>query len=203
MCSLLSFLMCRTLSGMAATINEQEIGVEVFRRDARDFDTTTDPIVRVQMGRLRDRLALYNATCATPTAPQIEIPPGSYVPRLPVPGDRVAARRVSVELAPLRALGACGLKKQFPEGVEEELAVRMFQCFAPDPGTPARYRLEVSIRAEQRRVRASLRLRDLPVTRTVWMAQCDRAGELGIALQEQLAAAICDALQAYLTGLVP
>ncbi|HEX8601593.1 MAG TPA: hypothetical protein VF774_03035 [Pseudoduganella sp.] len=200
MCGLLSFLMLRKLSGMEESINEHAIGIEVFRRDARDFDTTTDPIVRVQMGRLRGRLALYNATCAASAGQQIEIPAGSYVPLL---NPRQCVRtvpHVAVQLAPLRRLGAPGGPEYFIEGLEEELALRLFQQFAGEPGASPHYRLEVSVRVEQRLARASIRLVDAPAARTVWMYQCDRQGELAIALQEALARGICDDLQGYLDG---
>lgn len=71
--------MHRKLSGMEATINEYALGIEVFRRDARDYDTATDPVVRVQMGRLRERLAQHYATDSHCGRLQIVIPPGTYI----------------------------------------------------------------------------------------------------------------------------
>ena len=85
MSALLSFLVTRTLDGLAATLNEFTIGAEVFRRVARDFDTTIDPVVRVQMGRLRERLARYDAMPGSCGQARIVIPPGSYVPVLTAP----------------------------------------------------------------------------------------------------------------------
>ena len=200
MCSLLSFLMGRTLAGLEASISEHEIGIEVFRRDARDFDTTTDPIVRVQMGRLRDRLAQYNATCTPLAGQQIEIPPGSYVPQMTPCQGGLPARRIGVELAPLRQLGADGANAPFAEGQAEELTQRMFRQFAAGRGAAPDFRLEISLRVEHRRTRASLRLIDVHAAGTVWMHQCDREGDLAIALQEALALDICTNLQAYLDG---
>ena len=197
---LLSFLMLRKLSGMEESISEHAIGIEVFRRDVRDFDTATDPIVRVQMGRLRDRLAQYNATCAASVGQQIEIPPGSYVPLLSQPQGKGPAPRVAMHLAPLRKLGSPGMSDQFAEGLEEELALQVFQRFAGEHGAPPQYRLEISIRVEQSHARASVRLVDVRAEQTVWMHRCDRQGELAIALQEELARGICDDLQGYLDG---
>ncbi len=198
MCGLLSFLMLRKLSGMEASINEYAIGIEVFRRDARDFDTATDPIVRVQMGRLRDRLARYNASCAGSASQQIEIPPGSYVPALASSRAMPPALHFPVQLASLRDLGGKGGSARFTKGLAEELAMQLFLRFGGEGGTPPRYRLETSIRMEQCLARACVRLVDVRTERTVWMHQCDRQGNPAIALQEALALAICDPLQAYL-----
>lgn len=198
MCGLLSFLMSRKLSGMEDSINEYAIGIEVFRRDARDFDTAVDPIVRVQMGRLRHRLAQYNTTCAAAAGQRIAIPAGSYVPLLEPCQDRPRARPVSIELAPLRTLSARDGGGRFAEGFEEELALQLFHRFQHAEAGPARYRLEASIRVEPRRARASVRLVDVQAARTVWMHRRDREGDLAIAQQEDLARAVCDDLQAYL-----
>ena len=46
------------VTGREADIKEFAIGVDVFGRTA-DFDPKTDPIVRVQAGRLRLKLAEY------------------------------------------------------------------------------------------------------------------------------------------------
>ena len=192
--------MLRKLSGMEESISEHAIGIEVFRRDVRDFDTATDPIVRVQMGRLRNRLAEYNTTCAASAEQQIDIPAGSYVPLLkPCAGTR-RPRPVTIQLAPLRKLGARDDTGQFADGFEEELALQLFQRFGDGQASLPRYRLETSIRIEHRHARASIRLVDVADAATVWMHRCDREGDLAIALQEDLAQAICDDLQGYLAA---
>src|SRR5215217_2014306 len=102
--AMLSFLMIRKLSGMEASINEYAVGIEVFRRDARDYDTTTDPVVRVQMGRLRDRLAQYYATTGDCAGLQITIPPGTYVPELIPCAIKQPDQPNKLRLAPLRLI---------------------------------------------------------------------------------------------------
>jgi TolB-like protein len=201
MCGLFSFLMIRKLTGMAETINEHAIGVEVFRRDARDFDTTIDPVVRVQMGRLRERLAQYHAA-ARPHAFHIAIPAGSYVPVVSVSQAQAAALR-PVHLAPLRTLSADNDAAMFVSGLEEELAQQLAQRFGnPFAGTPAQgYDVQVSVRVECLHARASIRLVDKE--QVLWLHQCDRHGSLGIALQEKLALAICDDLSGFMRGNPP
>jgi hypothetical protein len=198
MCALLSFLAQRVLDGMAETIDEHAIGVAVFRRDALDFDTTIDPIVRVQMGRLRARLARIDA--GNPAdAMRIVIPAGTYVPEFtatPVARDHVP----TIRMAPLRALTTDSGAASFVSGLEEELAQRLFQRFG-SPGrqdTATEYQVHVSVRVEQLHARASIRLTDVRHDRLVWLHQRDCHGGLGIARQETLALAICDDLSGFL-----
>ncbi len=70
----------RTLRGDAAALKEVVIAVEAFKRDV-SFDPKADPIVRVEAGRLRDRLRSYYDGEGQADALLIELPKGSYVPR--------------------------------------------------------------------------------------------------------------------------
>ena len=56
--SFLRFVVDRALEERAGEIKESVIAVEVLGRPA-SFDSKTDPIVRVEAGRLRDRLGAY------------------------------------------------------------------------------------------------------------------------------------------------
>ncbi|GGH05695.1 hypothetical protein GCM10011586_22350 [Silvibacterium dinghuense] len=55
------------------------IGIEVFRRSS-DYDTATDPIVRVTAGEIRKRLAQYYQEPDHHRELRIELPLGSYMP---------------------------------------------------------------------------------------------------------------------------
>lgn len=70
----------RTLRGDAAGLKEVVIAVEAFKRDV-SFDPKADPIVRVEAGRLRDRLRSYYDGEGKADAVLIELPKGSYAPR--------------------------------------------------------------------------------------------------------------------------
>jgi len=67
------------LSGREAEIKEYAIGVDVFER-GEEFDPKTDPIVRVQAGRLRLKLAEYYSVEGKQDSIRIELPKGSYIP---------------------------------------------------------------------------------------------------------------------------
>src|SRR6266576_630124 len=59
--TLLRFVVEETLQGRAVDLKESRLGLEVFSRPASSYDPAIDPIVRVQMGRLRAKLRDYYA----------------------------------------------------------------------------------------------------------------------------------------------
>lgn len=76
----LRFIVEQTLAGQQETLKGYTIGLEVFDRP-EDFDPQGDPIVRVEAGRLRDRLARYYNGAGVDDPIRIDIPKGSYVAR--------------------------------------------------------------------------------------------------------------------------
>ncbi|MGC1160057.1 MAG: hypothetical protein WA891_19860, partial [Acidobacteriaceae bacterium] len=76
---LLEYLCEKRFAGESNQIKEYSIGVEVFRRGAA-FDQETDSIVRVEVNRLRKRLAEYYAGEGAAHPLRIVIPVGQYVP---------------------------------------------------------------------------------------------------------------------------
>jgi serine/threonine-protein kinase len=75
----LHFVVESTLAGRADQIKEYLIGVEVFERPA-DYDPKVDPIVRIEAGRLRKKLAEYYSGPGGSDSVIIELPKGGYVP---------------------------------------------------------------------------------------------------------------------------
>jgi adenylate cyclase len=76
----LRFVVEETLRGHEDAVNQHRIATSVFgRRD--DFDPTTDPIVRMQAGRVRRALEHYYLTAGREDRLVIEIPKGGYAPR--------------------------------------------------------------------------------------------------------------------------
>ena len=75
----LRFIVESTLAGRANQIKEYLIGVEVFERPS-DYDPKVDPIVRIEAGRLRKKLAEYYSGPGGNDALIIELPKGGYVP---------------------------------------------------------------------------------------------------------------------------
>lgn len=73
---LLEFLVSETLAGNAETLKERVIGAKLFGRRP-DYDTNSDPIVRLRVAELRKRLALYYQL-ANEEAVRISIPLGAF-----------------------------------------------------------------------------------------------------------------------------
>lgn len=76
---LLQYLADKTFSHGAEPIKEYTIGVEALGRPA-DFDPKADPIVRVQIHRLRQKLKEYYDIDGLHDRIIIEIPKGQYLP---------------------------------------------------------------------------------------------------------------------------
>src|SRR5262249_21318928 len=75
----LTYICAKYFEGTADSIKEYNIAVDAFGR-APDFDQKKDSIVRVQVHRLRERLADYYKTTGASNEVQIVIPQGRYVP---------------------------------------------------------------------------------------------------------------------------
>jgi tetratricopeptide (TPR) repeat protein len=75
----LGFIVERAIEGRSSELKGYTIAVEAFGRSA-DFDPQTDPIVRVEAGRLRRALAQYYAGEGADDPLRISIPVGAYVP---------------------------------------------------------------------------------------------------------------------------
>lgn len=81
---LLRFLVDKTLKGEQSQIKAYTIGVEIFTRDA-DFNPQSDPVVRVEMRRLRSKLQSYYTSYPAGEI-MIDIPKGGYIPEF-IPAD--------------------------------------------------------------------------------------------------------------------
>jgi hypothetical protein len=105
--SLLRHVVESTLSGNADSLKERNIGVEILKRDP-DYDTGSDPAVRVAASELRKKLAQYYFETEDQSQVRIGLPTGSYVPVFsfhePARAHDVALR--VPEIAPLGFEGA-------------------------------------------------------------------------------------------------
>jgi hypothetical protein len=76
---LFQFVADKAIAGTTEGLKEYTIGVEAFGRK-QDFDPKTDPIVRVQIHRLRQKLKEYYDAEGSHDPILIEIPKGHYLP---------------------------------------------------------------------------------------------------------------------------
>jgi TolB-like protein len=173
---LLEFLVEQMLSGSQRDTQEYAVGIEVFKRDPATYNTCTDPIVRVQVGRLRDRLRTYYQGVGSADTLRFIIPVGAYMPEIVSLSTPAAARAASgpAALAPRRpALGPIARHYQlahcavayfdadpagaaFVRGLDEELVHQLYSTFGATivPYTGAggvaavSHRLEGSVRID-------------------------------------------------------
>jgi hypothetical protein len=76
----LRFVVRYTLDGQADVVKERTLGIEIFGR-AADYDTSSDPIVRVTAAEIRKRIAQYYQEPGHELEIRISLPAGSYVPQ--------------------------------------------------------------------------------------------------------------------------
>lgn len=77
--ALLRFIVEETLEGRGDLLKERLLGVRVFDRPA-DYDTASDPIVRVTIAEIRKRIAQYYHDEEHDAEIRIELLPGRYAP---------------------------------------------------------------------------------------------------------------------------
>lgn len=85
---LLRYLVDKRLENDEGALREMSIGIEIFQRDPATYDPKTDPIVRVNVSRLRERLLKHYAMFDAPPQVRIELPKGRYVPEFVELGAR-------------------------------------------------------------------------------------------------------------------
>ncbi len=99
---LLQYVVEATLDGSASTLKETTIGIDVFHLPA-DFDPKRDPVVRMAMRRLRDRLQKYYTYEGATDPILLSLEPGSYVPRF-LPHRSAREERVPIAVLPFGSL---------------------------------------------------------------------------------------------------
>lgn len=223
MCRLLRFLVEKAISGAVRDTSEYAIGIEVFDRNPSAYSVSEDPIVRVQVGRLREKLKAYYATLGAGSSIEISIPVGRYMPI--IRGMNVAdinfKQCFMMVIFPFKCISHHGDSIHFTQGLNEELMHQLFKAFgkiivphsffisgeANNEGwalknfsnAGANHLLEGSIQIDAENIRASIRLVDVSVGCIAWSEQFNRDTFFAIKLQEELAASICGALKRFLS----
>ncbi|MDO6762052.1 transmembrane adenylate cyclase [Agarivorans sp. 1_MG-2023] len=136
---LLSFLVEQTLQGNGDRLKQFTIAIEIFDRGV-DFDHQSDPIVRIQAGRVRRSLDTYYFTEGVNDALYINIPKGRYAPSFklrseedlsPTPAaqtpvtNKAESLSPSLTVLPFLSLAADDQQQFFADGFGEELATEL------------------------------------------------------------------------------
>ena len=121
LCRLLRYMAEHTLNSPNEHLKEYQIATEVLGR-LPDFDPHADSSVRVQVGRLRNKLAQYFSSFGEQDPILIEIPKGRYTLSFQ---DRTPLRELvtPIQLLPTPALSAQGKRPRLVRGALTTLAV--------------------------------------------------------------------------------
>jgi hypothetical protein len=108
--SFLRFVVEQTLSGQMDLLKERTLGTEIFGRDA-NYDTASDPIVRVTAAEIRKRIAQYYQEPGHENEIRLSLPSGSYVPQFHWPN----AGTIAGDVQPPVALLPIAVEEEVPE----------------------------------------------------------------------------------------
>jgi hypothetical protein len=111
--SFLRFVVTRVLAGQTDQLKERILGVEIFGRPA-DYDTNSDPIVRVTAAEIRKRIEQYYQDPRHSQEIRLFLPSGSYAPQFSWPGHPSGMPSTTVELAAHAAETAVVLATSVP-----------------------------------------------------------------------------------------
>jgi serine/threonine-protein kinase len=120
--ALLRYIVERTLAGETDRLKEYTLGAEALGRGT-EFDPRTDPTVRAEASRLRDRLERYYETEGADDSLVFELPRGGYVPRIsarsrPMPAADSEAPSAQAESSqPTKAIRSRGSRVWIAVGV--------------------------------------------------------------------------------------
>jgi TolB-like protein len=99
--SFLRFVVEETLAGRADRLKAYTIATAIFDRD-ETFDPQSDPIVRIEAGRVRSRLERYYLVAGPDDPIRIDMPKGGYVPSFTLRSSDSTSKAIDVDGAPAR-----------------------------------------------------------------------------------------------------
>lgn len=221
MSRLLSFIVDKALTHAVRDLSEYSIGIDVFDRNPSTYSTGDDPIVRVQMGRLREKLKNYYASLGDDTDIEIIIALGTYTPIFKRKTSIFKHRTPRSLFAISLFNGNCFHKESmsFSHGLYGELAHHMYKFFGSIqvensrlesaakkneiPKFPniehvnAEFRLEGDVHVDSEIARTTVRLIKIETSCVVWSEQFTCFFSLDIKNLEKLALSICTSLQKF------
>ena len=98
----LEYVVHETLAGRGERLKGYSIALEVFGRP-HTFDPVADPIVRIEAGRLREKLRVYYDTNRHNDPIRIALPRGTYRPRIAFSDVDTSAPRTVLTQPAMRA----------------------------------------------------------------------------------------------------
>lgn len=212
-----------TLAGRGDSLKEHFLAIAVFDR-AADFDPGGDPLVRVEARRLRSKLRDYYAGAGAQDPVRIHLPTGQYAVEFPAPASEVAQEGKAIAVLPLTDLSATPDGALFSDGLTWEITHRLtripglkviawnsanqFREVVPDLAgirvrLPVGYLLTGSVRRNGHRMRIVAQLIEVASGAYLWSETYDRQIDAVVAVQDEIARAVCDGLHVQLLGASP
>ncbi|RSZ60522.1 hypothetical protein HF313_19435 [Massilia atriviolacea] len=204
---LLQFIVEARLADREHELSQYALGIAAFGRDEATYHAGEDPIVRVQMGRLRERLRTYYAGAGRGGQYRFVIPLGKYLPEIEAlagPAGLCAQRR-RLTLTPLVCMSERAPDISFAQGLNEQLTHQMYSVLGDRfvaqcaQGAAPSHAIEGSIRRDEERTRVLIRAIEIGAGAIAWSGQFDAEAGQAIRLQEQLAESICASVMHHVT----
>jgi tetratricopeptide (TPR) repeat protein len=127
-----------------ASLREIALGVEFFHRPASSYDPKSDAVVRVEAGRLRQRLDRYYHAEGIAAPLEISLDRGSYMPvfRIRAPAAAAIGAQPSIAVLPLAPATPNAHDRQLAAGITDEIVETLsrlprLRVLRPDPSTAA------------------------------------------------------------------
>ncbi len=111
----LEYIVAETLAGRGGRLKGYNIATEVFGRSG-EFDPNIDPVVRVEAGRLRDKLREYYESEGQADVIRIDLPKGSYAPRIMFRNSENPQHNHATNTKPPNKTTSTGLDTQAAQG---------------------------------------------------------------------------------------
>ena len=223
MCRLLRYLVESSLSNSRRQMNEYAIALDVFDRNPATYCPSADPIVRVQMGRLRKRLKSYYAVHQESMPVIVSIPLGHYEPVIErgctLSGgsseNRTTTPSCQLSLFPLHYISDDLLGRTLTKCINEQLNQEFQQTFGatliPYPSSldttkqnamhAHRYFLEGSTFLHAHNLRINVRLIDQISNAIMYTAQFDMPAGASASNQAEMGKEICAIFRHFLSDI--
>ena len=110
-------------AGAFASLREMALGIDFFRRAASTYDPKSDPVVRVEARRLRQRLDRYYHAEGASAPFEVLLDKGSYVPVLRIRAEAAVAigRQPSLVVLPLPSPTLAPADLRFAAALADEI----------------------------------------------------------------------------------
>lgn len=211
----LAFVVKESISEGGANLKQYTIAIHAFGR-SEDFDSTEDPIVRIQASRLRRHLEVYYKEEGKSDSIAISLPKGGYTPKFERTVQKEYSISNSIGVSPIKNLNPDHSEDHIVEGFTQELIMELgrykhLEVIKLDligneimRNSIARFSLEGSFRHYSSSVKISVILLDNLNGQIIWSYQEKYNGENNnlIQIQEDLAMAVASKI-CGMNGVIP